>query len=87
MADESMRTVVITLGRASGSRSPRSARRSSPGYGRQAYFWALTAALGVFVAGAAFSLGDGIEELIHPSATSSFAIAYIVLAISSGTQV
>jgi cation diffusion facilitator family transporter len=53
------------------------------GYGREAYFWALIAALGAFVAGAAFSLRDGIEELIHPSATSSFAVAYVVLAIST----
>ncbi|HUK69533.1 MAG TPA: cation diffusion facilitator family transporter [Streptosporangiaceae bacterium] len=53
------------------------------GYGREAYFWALIAALGVFVAGAAFSLRDGIEELIHPSATSSFTVAYVVLAIST----
>lgn len=53
------------------------------GYGREAYFWALIAALGVFVAGAAFSLREGIDELIHPSATSSFAVAYIVLAIST----
>jgi cation diffusion facilitator family transporter len=53
------------------------------GYGREAYFWALIAAIGVFVAGAAFSLRQGIEELIHPSVTSSFAVAYIVLAISA----
>jgi cation diffusion facilitator family transporter len=53
------------------------------GYGREAYFWALIAALGVFVAGAAFSLREGIDELIHPSATSSFAVAYVVLAIST----
>jgi cation diffusion facilitator family transporter len=53
------------------------------GYGREAYFWALIAALGVFVAGAAFSLREGIDELIHPSVTSSFAVAYIVLAIST----
>jgi cation diffusion facilitator family transporter len=53
------------------------------GYGREAYFWALIAALGVFVAGAAFSLREGIAELIHPSATSSFAVAYVVLAISA----
>ena len=53
------------------------------GYGREAYFWALIAALGVFVAGAAFSLRDGIEELIHPSATSSFVVAYVVLGIST----
>ncbi len=53
------------------------------GYGREAYFWALIAALGVFVVGAAFSLRQGIDELIHPSATSSFAVAYVVLAIST----
>jgi cation diffusion facilitator family transporter len=53
------------------------------GYGREAYFWALIAAIGVFVTAAAFSLRAGIEELIHPSATSSFTVAYIVLAIST----
>jgi cation diffusion facilitator family transporter len=53
------------------------------GYGREAYFWALIATLGVFVAGAAFSLRQGIDELIHPSVTSSFVVAYVVLAISA----
>ena len=53
------------------------------GYGREAYFWALIAALGVFVAGAAFSLREGITELIHPGVTSSFGVAYVVLAISA----
>jgi len=53
------------------------------GYGREAYFWALIAALGVFVAGAAFSLREGIAELIHPGVTSSFAVAYVVLAVSA----
>lgn len=51
------------------------------GYGREAYFWALIAALGVFLAGAAFSLREGIAELVHPVRTSSFAVAYVVLAI------
>jgi len=53
------------------------------GYGREAYFWALIAALGVFVTAAAFSLREGITELIHPSTSSSFAVAYIVLGISA----
>jgi divalent metal cation (Fe/Co/Zn/Cd) transporter len=57
--------------------------RSGRGYGREAYFWALIAALGVFVAGAAFSLRDGIAELIHPGVTSSFTVAYLVLAVST----
>ena len=53
------------------------------GYGREAYFWAVIAALGVFVAGAAFSLREGIAELIRPGATSSFTVAYVVLAVSA----
>jgi cation diffusion facilitator family transporter len=53
------------------------------GYGREAYFWALIAACAAFVAGAAFSLRDGINELIHPGSTSSFGVAYAVLAISA----
>jgi cation diffusion facilitator family transporter len=65
-------------------RSSRPADDQHPlGYGREAYFWALIAALGVFVTAAAFSLREGIDELIHPSTTSSFAVAYIVLAISA----
>src|ERR1700678_1620578 len=59
------------------------ASRHPLGYGREAYFWALIAALGVFVAGAAFSLRDGIIELIHPGVTSSFTPAYVVLAVSA----
>jgi cation diffusion facilitator family transporter len=53
------------------------------GYGREAYFWALIAALGAFLGGAAFSLRDGIIDLIHPSATSSFIVAYVVLGIAT----
>ena len=65
-------------------RSSRSPDDQHPlGFGWEAYFWALIAALGVFVAGAAFSLRQGIEELIHPSVTSSFGVAYIVLAIAT----
>jgi cation diffusion facilitator family transporter len=65
-------------------RSSRPADDQHPlGYGREAYFWALVAAFTAFVAGAVFSLRDGIDELIHPSVTSSFAVAYVVLAIST----
>jgi hypothetical protein len=53
------------------------------GSGREAYFWALIAALGVFVAGAAFSLREGIADLIHPGVTSSFGVAYVILGVSA----
>jgi cation diffusion facilitator family transporter len=65
-------------------RSSRPADDQHPlGYGREAYFWALIAALGVFVSAAAFSLREGIDQLIHPTVTSAFAVAYIVLGIST----
>jgi len=53
------------------------------GYGREVYFWALIAAFGVFVAAALFSLREGIDELIHPTVTKSFSVAYVVLAIAT----
>jgi divalent metal cation (Fe/Co/Zn/Cd) transporter len=50
-------------------RSSRPADDQHPlGHGREAYFWALIAALGAFVAGAAFSLRDGIQERRRPPA-------------------
>ncbi|HET9156823.1 MAG TPA: cation diffusion facilitator family transporter [Myxococcaceae bacterium] len=52
------------------------------GHGRAAYFWALIAALGVFVTGALLSIREGILELLHPAESTSFLVAYIVLAIS-----
>jgi cation diffusion facilitator family transporter len=58
-------------------------KRHPFGYGREAYFWALIAALGVFIAAAAYSLRQGITDLIHPSTTSSFLVAYVVLAVST----
>jgi len=52
------------------------------GHGRAAYFWALIAALGVFVTGALLSIRQGVLELLHPEKSTSFTVAYVVLAIS-----
>jgi cation diffusion facilitator family transporter len=52
------------------------------GHGRAAYFWALIAALGVFLTGALLSIREGVLELLHPEETTSFTVAYVVLAIS-----
>jgi cation diffusion facilitator family transporter len=51
------------------------------GYGQERYFWSLLAAFGIFVAGAGFSVFEGILSL-H-SQTHSFVIAYVVLAVSA----
>ena len=52
------------------------------GHGRAAYFWALIAALGVFVTGALLSIRQGVLELLHPAEATSFLVAYVVLGIS-----
>jgi cation diffusion facilitator family transporter len=52
------------------------------GHGREAYFWALLASLGVFLAGALLSLRQGVHQLIHPQAVSSWSAAYLVLGLS-----
>jgi cation diffusion facilitator family transporter len=52
------------------------------GHGREAYFWALLAAVGVFVAGSVVALREGLEELLSPTPAADYAIAYVVLAIA-----
>ena len=49
---------------------------------REAYFWALLAAVGVFVVGAVLAIYEGVRELLNPDQAESFAVAYIVLAVS-----
>jgi cation diffusion facilitator family transporter len=52
------------------------------GHGREAYVWSLFAALGLFVAGAAVSVVNGVQELLHPERAGHFVIGYGVLAVS-----
>jgi len=52
------------------------------GHGREAYFWALVAALGMFMTGALLAVRQGIMELFHPVRVSSPLAAYVVLGIA-----
>src|SRR6476620_6955621 len=52
------------------------------GHGRETYFWALLASLGVFVTGAVLSLREGVHQLRQPTEAEHFAVAYVVLLIS-----
>lgn len=52
------------------------------GYGREAYVWALLAALGPFVAGAAVSVTHGVQELVRPEAATDFVVGYAALGVS-----
>ncbi|WP_144120211.1 cation diffusion facilitator family transporter [Catellatospora sichuanensis] len=64
-------------------RAARPADREHPlGHGREAYVWSLFAAVGLFVAGGAFSITHGVGQLRAPSPADDFIVGYAVLAVS-----
>ena len=64
-------------------RSVREADDEHPfGYGQERFLWAFVAAIGIFVAGAGFSLYQGLEAIFGSGEESEFGIAYAVLAIA-----
>ncbi len=50
--------------------------------GRAAYFWALVAALSVFVIGGTLSVFEGFRTLFRGESATQFAVAYVVLAFA-----
>jgi len=59
------------------------------GYGQERFLWAFVAAIGIFVAGAGFSLYQGLEAILGGGEESHFVIAYAVLAfamVAEGTS-
>jgi cation diffusion facilitator family transporter len=64
-------------------RSGRPADASHPfGYGPERYFWALLAAIGIFVVGGAVSIWDGIRALLHPPELDAFWVGVVVLVVA-----
>jgi cation diffusion facilitator family transporter len=52
------------------------------GYGKERFFWALLAAVFIFVSGAVFSLFEGVRTIIAGGEETAFLITYGVLAFS-----
>jgi cation diffusion facilitator family transporter len=52
------------------------------GYGKERFFWTLLAAVLIFLAGAVFSIGEGLWRLVRPSAKESFALAMGTIAFA-----
>lgn len=68
---------------ASLGRSTRPADREHPfGYGKERYFWSLIAAVGIFVAGACYSIFEGIVNIVSPGEHGDPTIAYVVLGVA-----
>ena len=56
------------------------------GYGQERYFWSLLAAFGIFVAGAGFSVFEGILALSKSGRASDVFLAYGVLAAAGAAE-
>ncbi len=52
------------------------------GYGAELYYWALLAAIGMFVIGGAISVWRGVEALIDPEPLTDFWVGVVVLLIA-----
>ncbi|WP_417234205.1 cation diffusion facilitator family transporter [Arthrobacter sp.] len=52
------------------------------GHGREAYVWSMFAAVGIFTAGAVFSVMHGIQELANPAPVESPGLSFMVLGIA-----
>src|SRR5918912_384973 len=60
------------------SRSERGSDERHPfGYGQERFFWAFLAAVLIFVAGALFSVFEGVERLLKPPEESGIAIPLV----------
>jgi len=87
MLSEAAHSVADTLNQAflltALARSNRPATEEHPfGHGKERYFWSLLAAVAVFVLGAGFSVLQGIESLLHPTARGSVTLALVVLGVA-----
>src|SRR3954466_3229915 len=53
------------------------------GYGPERYYWALLAAVGMFVIGGTLSVWEGVSALLHPPSLEAFwaGVAVLVIAI------
>jgi len=52
------------------------------GYGKARFFWSFLAAVGIFVAGAIFSIYQGVQTLLHGEESGGILIPYVVLAVA-----
>ncbi len=69
------------------NKSNKAADRQHPfGYGQERYFWSLLAAFGIFMAGAGFSVFEGILALTRPGTSGDVLVAYIVLALAGAAE-
>lgn len=94
MLAEAAHSVADTLNQgfllASIRRAQRPADHEHPfGYGQERYFWSLLAAFGIFIAGAGFSVFEGVLALHRTAGSHGLLVAYLALGaagVAEGTS-
>jgi cation diffusion facilitator family transporter len=76
--------VLLLIGRTRARREETEAHQF--GYGAERYFYAFVVAVVLFVAGAIFSLYEGIHRITHPEKLVSPGVAFAVLAVAIGLE-
>lgn len=88
MLSEAAHSIADTVNQAFLLASLRTAGRPADqehpfGYGQERYFWSLLAAVGIFVAGAGFSVFEGVLTIARNQPTdSSILVAFVVLGVA-----
>jgi cation diffusion facilitator family transporter len=87
MLAEAAHSVADTLNQvfllASIHRARRPADAGHPfGYGQERYFWSLLAAFGIFIAGAGFSVFEGVLALARPGRPADPVVGYVALILA-----
>jgi cation diffusion facilitator family transporter len=78
---DTMNQVFLLFSLALGERPPDAEHPF--GHGKERFFWSFLAAVGIFVAGAGFSLYEGLHRIFGPPAEQgSYAVVYAVLAFA-----
>lgn len=84
---ETLHTVADTVNEGILFVAVRSSRRPADavhplGYGPDRYFWALIAAIGLFLIGGAVSIVEGVQAIVHPPELDAFWVGVVVLVIA-----
>ncbi|GAA1847023.1 cation diffusion facilitator family transporter [Pseudonocardia ailaonensis] len=80
VADTATEGLLLTALRRSARRPD---RRHPFGYGKERFFWALIAAVSIFVSGAVFAIYEGVRTIVGGEAEQTLAwVAYAVLGVS-----
>lgn len=79
-AADSGNQIMLLVGHARSGKPPDD--RHPFGYGKELYFWAFVVAVSIFFVGAALSIYEGINKLIHPEPVKSIILPLVVLGLA-----